>query len=109
MDEITKKRIKNMMEKYVESKVPKHLQTQLRLNFKIRGNNVTLFQERPAFMSDRWVEIDIAQFRLADGQWRVYWKDSKNKWHNIEEITPEENFEDQLKKVDEDKNGFFWV
>lgn len=78
------------------------------MNYKIRGNNVTLIEERPGFMSDKWVQLDIAQFRLDENKWKVYWRDSKEKWHFVDEILPDEDFEIQLEIVDKDNRGLFW-
>lgn len=108
LDAFTKKRIEKILSEYVEQRIPKHIRNQLRLNYKFRGNNVTLFEERPAFMSDQWVQIDIAQFRLEERKWKVYWRDSKEKWHFVDDIIPDEDFEKQLKIVDEDQGGLFW-
>jgi len=108
LDPFTKKRLTKIMTDYVEQKVPKHVRDQMRLNFKIRGNNVTLVEERPAFRSEQWVELDRAQFRLDENKWKVYWRDSRNKWHWIEEIAPDEDFEKQLRIVDQDRTGLFW-
>ncbi|MBD3922146.1 DUF3024 domain-containing protein [Paenibacillus sp. PR3] len=108
MDDFTKKRIEKIMNVYIEQKVPKHIRNQIRLNYKIRGNNVTLNEERPAFKSTEWVELPVAQFRLEQNQWKVYWRDSKNKWHFVEDIAPHENFETQLMIVEEDSRGVFW-
>ena len=108
LDAFTKKRIEKLLSDFIEEKVPKHIRNQVRFNYKFRGNNVTLVEERPAFKSDQWVELDIAQFRLEQNKWKVYWKDSKNKWHFVEDIKPDEDFEKQLKIVDEDNRGMFW-
>jgi hypothetical protein len=108
MDDFTKKRIIKIMDNYTKNKVPKHIQNQIKMSYKIRGNNVTLIEERPAFMSDRWVQLDIAQFRLEQDKWKVYWKDSKEKWHFVEDILPNEDFEKQLDIVDKDNRGVFW-
>ncbi|MFD2115215.1 DUF3024 domain-containing protein [Paenibacillus yanchengensis] len=108
MDDFTKKRIIKVMGNYTENKIPEHIRNQVRMNYKMRGNNVTLVEERPAFRSDEWVEINIAQFRLTEGMWNVYWNDSKGKWHYVEEIEPAEDFEQQLKKVDQNNTGIFW-
>lgn len=108
LDPFTKRRIDKILSKYIDDKIPKHIRNQLRLNYKFRGNNVTLFEERPAFRSDKWVEIAVAQFRLMEGKWKVYWRDSKNKWHFVEDIAPVEDFEMQLDIVDKDIRGVFW-
>lgn len=108
MDEFTKMRITKIMETYTSNKVPKHIQNQLKMNYKIRGNNVTLIEERLGFRSEKWVQLDIAQFRLDQGKWKVYWRDSKDRWHFVEEIEPNENFEKQLEMVDKNNTGIFW-
>jgi hypothetical protein len=108
LDAFTKKRIEKILSVFIEQKVPKHVRNQLRLNYKFRGNNITLIEERPAFMSDQWVELDIAQFRLEESKWKVYWRDSKNKWHFVDDIIPDDDFEKQLKIVDLDDRGIFW-
>ncbi|MCM3038780.1 DUF3024 domain-containing protein [Paenibacillus motobuensis] len=108
MDDFTKRRIMKIMDNYTKNKIPKHLQNQLKLNYKIRGNNITLIEERPAFKSDQWVELYIAQFRLDQGKWKIYWRDSKEKWHFIDDIPPDEDFEKQLNIVENDDRGMFW-
>lgn len=108
LDTFTKKRVEKIMSDYTEQKIPKHLKNQIKLNYKIRGSNVTLVEERPAFRGDQWVQLDIAQFRMEENKWKVYWRDSKEKWHFVEDIVPDEDFVKQLKIVDEDKRGLFW-
>lgn len=106
LDEFTKKRIDKILSDYIEEKVPKHIRNQVKLKYKFRAKSVTLIEERIGYKSDQWVESPIAQFRLEQNKWKVYWRDSKNKWHFVEDITPEEDFEKQLKTVD--KDGVFW-
>ncbi len=67
-----------------------------------------MFEERPAYTGEGWVEKDIAQFRLEQNKWKIYWRDSRDKWHFVEDITPVENFEEQLEIVDKDKRRIFW-
>ncbi|MFF2483126.1 DUF3024 domain-containing protein [Paenibacillus sp. NPDC058071] len=108
LDAFTKKRIEKIMDEYAGSKFPKHLSNQIRISYKIRGNNVTLCEERPAYIGDGWTQLDVAQFRLADSKWLVYWRDSKDKWHLIEDIEPSEDFQKQLAIVDKNEIGIFW-
>ncbi|MCE5172655.1 DUF3024 domain-containing protein [Paenibacillus profundus] len=108
MDEFTKAKVKKIMDDYIKDKIPKHLQNQIKMNYKIRGNNVTIIEERPAFRSEQWVQHDIAQLRKDQEVWKVYWKDSKNKWQYVEEIEPNKNFEKQLEIIEQDNTGVFW-
>jgi hypothetical protein len=109
MDDFTKIRITKIMNRYTETKIPKDIQDQIRMTYKIRGNNVTLLEERPAYIGEGWTQHDIAQFRLDDQRkWKVFWRDSKDKWHWVDDIKEDEDFEKQLKIVDQDNRGLFW-
>jgi hypothetical protein len=108
LDAFTKRRIEKVMDEFTEKKVPMHIRNQIKMSYKIRGNNVTLVEQRPAFKSDQWVALDIAQFRLEKNKWKIYWKDSKDRWHFVDDFEPDEDFEKQLKIVDEDNRGIFW-
>jgi hypothetical protein len=108
MDAFTKKRIEKIMDHYIENKIPKHLKNEIKLHYKIRGNNVTLLREIPSFRQGQWVELDVAQFRLDDDKWKIYWRDSRDRWHFVDDIKPDENFERQLNIVDQDNRGMFW-
>lgn len=49
MDDFTKKRIEKIMDHYTENAVPEHVKSQMKISYKIRGNHVTLIEEREAF------------------------------------------------------------
>ena len=108
MDDFTKKRIIKIMDFYTQNAVPDHVKSQIRISYTIRGNNVTLIEERQGFRSDQWVQLPVAQFRLSENEWSIYWQDSKGKWHFIDDIEPNVDFEKQLQIVDEGHNGMFW-
>lgn len=107
LDEFTKKRVERILNAFIEQKVPKEVRHQVKLVYKFRGQTVTLGEERLGYM-DRWVEYDVAQFRLdkETKEWTVYWRDSKNKWHLIDDIEPNADFEKQLQLVDQ--NPVLW-
>ncbi|CAH1203009.1 DUF3024 domain-containing protein [Paenibacillus sp. JJ-223] len=108
MDDFTKKRIMKIMDKYTQNAAPEHVKNQIKISYKIRGNQVTLIEERQGYKIDQWVQMPVAQFRLDENEWEIYWQDSKGKWHFIDDIEPNEDFEKQLKIVDEGHNGLFW-
>ncbi|WP_434752316.1 DUF3024 domain-containing protein [Paenibacillus amylolyticus] len=107
MDDFTKRRIQKIMNSYTENAIPKQFKNQIKMGYKMRGNNVTLFQERQAFRSDEWVKLPYAQFRLVENVWKVYWQDSKGKWHFVDDIEPSEDFEALLEIVDQGHDGMF--
>lgn len=107
LDAFTKRRIEKLLDQYIDKKIPKHLRTEIQIHYKFRGNAVTLTQERPGYLPGNRLELPIAQFRLEEEEWKVYWKDSRDKWHFVDDIPPSSSFETQLKNVDE--NGIFWA
>jgi hypothetical protein len=109
LDSFTKKRIEKILSTYIEAKVPKQFSNQIKLNYKFRGNSVTLNEERPAYMNDGWIELPIAQFRFEEYRWKIYWRDSKKKWHFVDDFPPQDDFEKQLEIVDTDSRGMFWA
>lgn len=107
----TRKLVEGRLEKYCAQRVPLHVRHQVRLNFKFRGNSVTLFEVRPAFGApDVWVDIKVAQFRFdpAHSVWTLYCADRNSKWHEYYEIEPSPNFDDLLEEVEDDPTGIFW-
>lgn len=108
MDEFTKRRLDSILKRYVDQKIPKAYRDQIRLAYKFRGNSVTLVEERPPYIGTEWTKRDFAQFRMETDKWSLYWKDSKNKWHYVDHIAPDSDFEKQLQLVDQDNTGVFW-
>lgn len=106
LDAFTKKRIEKILEKYIEQRIPEHLKGEIQIHYKFRGNTVTLSQERTGYMGRRF-EYPIAQLRLEETYWKVYWQDSKKRWHFMDDIEPDKHFEKQLKEID--NNDIFWV
>ena len=111
LPELTKKQIEKILGAYCRAKVPAGLHDSVRIGFKIQGNNVTLFEERPAFgKPELWVKIVVAQFRFKsqEKEWTLYCADRNSRWHTYSEVEPSKNFENLLKEVDEDPTGIFW-
>jgi len=111
LPELTKKQIEKKLGVYCKAKAPTQCKDEFRLGFTFRGNSVTLFEERPAFMKpDTWVQIVVAQFRFSplSKAWTLYCADRNSKWHLYSEIDPALNFEVLLEEVDDDPTGIFW-
>lgn len=108
-DAFTKKRLEKILDHYIKEKIPGHLKSEMNIIYKFRGNTITLWQDRPSYMPGQRVELPIAQFRYDDDKWKVYWMDSKDKWHFVEDIEPIADFEKQLKMIDQDEFGYMWM
>jgi hypothetical protein len=104
-------RITKVLTKYCAEKVPNELKNKVRVNFKIRGKSITLFEERPLFFKeDEWVDINVAQFRFNpnDKKWRLYCSDRNSRWHEYYEMEPSLRFEKLLEEVEDDPTCIFW-
>jgi hypothetical protein len=87
------------------------MRDKVRLKYKIRGNSVTLFEERPTFTDPGlWIDIKLAQFRFdpSDGQWTLYYADRNSRWHLYFGIESTKAFDTLLNEVDDDPTGIFW-
>ena len=74
--------VKHLAEKkltaYCENRDPPHARDQARVAFKIRGDSVTLLEQRTSFRHPEvWLDIPIAQFPFdhMDSKWALYWTD----------------------------------
>jgi hypothetical protein len=103
--------VERRLTQYCDERIPDHARQQVRLSYRIRGNKVTLFEQRPAFMEpDKWVDIVVAQFRFRpeDAKWLLYCADRNSRWHEYYDLEPSGNFDDLLREVDKDPTGIFW-
>ena len=111
LPESTRRFVEKRLDTYCEERIPEHAKIQVRMGYKIRGNHVTLFEERPSFPDfEVWVNIPVAQFRFNPEQdkWTLYWSDRNSKWHEYYDLEPNQEFEVILQEVDDDPTGIFW-
>ena len=100
-----------LLTKYCAKKVPMKYRDKVRVLFKIRGNSVTLYEERPAFFEkNEWVDIKVAQFRYnpKNNKWQLYCADRNSRWHIYYEIDSTPDLNKLLVEVEEDPTGIFW-
>ena len=108
---LTRQLIETKLKNYCEKRIPEDVRSSVRMSFKIRGNSVTLNEERPQFRDPSvWVEIPIAQFRFdpRTSKWTLYCADRNGRWHEYIDSEPEERIGTLLRHVDEDETGIFW-
>lgn len=111
LSEFSRKLVETLLVKFCESKVPVTTSDEVRLEFKIEGNNVTLCETRLVSRHPSvWSENPVARFRFDDKtkKWDLYCCCRKSKWYLYEGMDSSANFEDLLKEVDRDPSGIFW-
>jgi len=102
-----------LLQDYCERRVPEHLQDQISIAFKIRGDAVTILERRPPLRvtgRKEWTEIAVAQFRRDSkaGQWRLFCADRNSRWHAYLGVAPAKTLSTLLAEVDRDPTGIFW-
>ena len=101
----------SIMSAYCERRVPLHVRNQVRMHHEIRGDAVTLFEDRPVWKNPKeWSHMPIAQVRFDKGtaKWTLYCADRNSKWHLYTIVRPSSNLERLIKAIDEDPTGIFF-
>ena len=101
----------SVLAKYCRDKVPEEYKNELTVTFRFRGNNITLFENRPAmFGREGWTSMSIAQMRYSqkDDSWTLYCADRNGKWHLYMECDSERDIKNLLKEIDDDPTGIFY-
>lgn len=85
---------------------------QIRYTFGFRGNDVTLFEERPPWdgKGTTWSRLPIARFRYepdANG-WSVSWQRANGRWLTCDWIGTPARFSEALAEVERDPHGTFF-
>src|SRR5271157_1797224 len=102
--------VENKLKIYCENRIPEEARDQVKMNYEIKGNKITLYEERPRWTGEGpWTKMAIAQIRYNEEKenWTIYWRDRNEKWHLYTEIKPRKNIEDNLKEIDKDPTGIF--
>ena len=110
LSEFTRKLVETRLAWFCREKIPLHYRGMIRLGFKIEEDFVTIFEQRSAFADpNRWVDLDVAQFRWNEGQktWSLYYKDRESNWRAYY-LNPKADFEILLREVDDDPVEVFW-
>jgi len=103
--------IMQTLDAFCDERVPIAVRDKVVLQYRIRGNDVLLFEKRPFFRQpERWIESPVAKFRYTKSTslWTLLWPDRNTNWHDYEHIEAAEDFETLLSEVDQDPTGIFW-
>ena len=111
LSEIQQAQIKKRLTAFYDSRVPAAVRNKVRLGFRIKGNEVVLFEERPAFRAPHeWRELVVAKFKYVgtQGLWRLYCQHRDLRWHGYQALPTARSFNRLLDVVAEDPTGIFW-
>ena len=94
---LLKQLVEKKLDHYCKNKIPEHLKDEIRLNYQIRGDHVTLVESRPHFLKPQdWLDRKVAQFRYewSEKKWTLYCADRNGVWHPYLEIEAKEKIDD---------------
>jgi hypothetical protein len=111
LSDITLKIAEPMISLFCKTRSLMNLKNQIKISYNIRGNSITIYEERVYFKDiSKWSKIPIAQFRFDNKslKWDLYCTDRNNKWHSYIDTFPERDINKLIKEVDEDPTSIFW-
>jgi DUF3024 family protein len=101
------------VESFCETRVPERARHQVRLEFVVRGDTITLVERRapwrPEYGPD-WSSQKIAQPRYDNGsaQWALFWRNRTERWFLHADVPPSRDAGTLLDEIDRDPTGIFW-
>ena len=85
---------------------------EIRYTLRVRGNDITLFEERPPWdgRGAEWTRQPIARFRCLSGSnaWAVDWRRANGRWLRCDWIGQHARFRDALAGVETDAKYTFF-
>ncbi len=109
--ELTLRRAERLLHQLIERRLSPRVRNEIRMSVEVRGNNVTLFEDRPVWrMPGQWTHGKVAQFRYdtATDRWTLYWSDRHGRWLLYEDTRPAADIAALIREVDADPVGAFW-
>jgi hypothetical protein len=112
LPEVVRRRAEHLLYGFCQLRVPQEVRHEYRLEFRVRGNAITLYECRPSWHPNlpQWSRSPSAQFRF-DPQpltWTLYWADRNGRWHVYDGIEPTPDLAKLLVEVHADPTGIFF-
>ena len=111
LSEIQRAQVTKRLAVFCDARVPAAVRNKVRVGFRIKGNEVVLFEERPDFHDPGdWREMVVAKFKYVRTQrhWRLYCQHRDLRWHEYEALAAARSFDRLLDEVATDPTGIFW-
>ena len=109
---LVKSLVEKKLDAFFKRRIPPHVADKMRLSHIIRGNSVTLFENRAPWRADmaEWTSMPIAQLRYDEktGKWALYCADRNDRWHKYIGLPPTAEIDHILVEIDRDPTGIFW-
>ena len=111
LNELEQQRVEKIIGEFCRKRVPLHLQNQIRLLYKIRGNDVVIYESRPHWQEkDTWTETPIARctYDPKTKTWMLYWQRANGIWMKHPDVKPAKDLKSLVPIIDNDPLQVFW-
>lgn len=111
LPEIEQYRVNKVLSAFCERRIPPQYRRCIRLGFRIRGNKVLLYAERPGFeQAHAPIELKSAQFEYSpeSRRWTLYHFDRSNRRRPYPALPLGQDLSRLVAEVDADPTGAFW-
>jgi len=111
MNEFDKKRVSKIVSVFCKNRIPPHARNQIKLLYKIRGNDVNIIESRPYWQNcTTWTEMPIAKIRYLPKEmsWQLLWAGANGNWQKYPDLQPCKDLSRIIKEIDEDPIHVFW-
>ena len=111
LPEIEQYRVKKVLSAFCDRRIPPQYRKCVRLGYRIRGNKVILFAERPGFEEpDDPSQLKSAEFEYCpeSRRWTLYHFDRRNRRRPYQALPLGQDLTRLVAEVDADPTGAFW-
>lgn len=111
MNELERKRIEKVVGDFCENRIPPHIRNEIKLFFKIRGDDVNIFESRPYWQDkSKWSEMPIAKIRYLPNEmrWQLFWVRANGRWQKYLDFKPCKDLKIIIAEIDKDPIHVFW-
>jgi hypothetical protein len=97
---------------WCDERVPQRLRDEARVEIKVRGNAVTIFDCRPSWHPDdsEWSRVPVAQLRYQPSikTWTLHCSDRNGRWHPYPAVPSAGPAQLLLEEIGSDPMALFW-
>lgn len=108
-----KDQAENAVAGYCTDKVPSDLADEIRIEYKIRGRAISIYELRPPWsetLGPTWTSMCVATFEWDPDTrcWTLFARDRNDRRLPYDFVAPTPDLKPLLDEVDQDPTGIFW-
>jgi len=111
VDNQEKQKISKLVGHFCEHRIPPHARDQIKMFYRITGNQVIIFESRPYWQDQSiWTEMPIAKIKFLTDEktWQLFWQRANGRWLKYPDFPPTKNLDDIISEIDVDPHHVFW-